>query len=128
MRSPASFPRVSSSLQANDADQDAVGGCDQCRLYALPFEVVWHLAYTEIRPERHWTGVHHLLDWSRGISRQRVGVNDSQNDAIGVNDDERVTLVSAHAIPHVANALVKSARRNVARRNIRHTRSVGISA
>src|SRR5712692_4558963 len=97
-------------------------------LNALLLEVVGHLARPDVRPEGHWSRVHHILDCGRRISCQLPGVDEPQHDTISINDDQRLAAIAADAIAHIAHTLVESARVNVTLGYIRDSRDMGISA
>ncbi len=75
-------------MQAYQPDQDAVGSRHDGVSNALLLEVVGHVAGPKVRPESHWSGVHHVLDGRRGLSGQHVATDEPQDDAIGIDDDE----------------------------------------
>src|SRR5712691_1509352 len=95
---------------------------------ALLLEVLGHLAHPQIWPEGHRTRLHHLLYQSRRIDARHLSVDDAQYDALRIEDNRHLPLVRSHSIPHVAHALIQPACRNVAHRDIRHTRNVCLLA
>src|SRR6266403_1517404 len=109
-------------------DQDAIRGGDERMSDALLLEVLGRLAHPQIWPEGHRTRLHHLLYQSRRIDIRHLSVDDSQYDALCIEDNRKLPLARSHSILHVAHALIQPACRNVAPRDIRHTRNVCLLA
>ena len=110
------------------ADQDAVGSGYQRVLNIVPLEIIRHLANPEIRPERHWPRVHHLLNPALRVALQRLRCDESQHDTISIYGNYRFRCVHRRAIPDIADTVFKSRRRNITRGDIPEPRNAGVVA
>ena len=115
-------------MLVDEADQDAVGRRHQRVLNTLLLEIRGHLADAKIRPEGHWCGVHHIFDTALRIRVQQLGCDESQHDAFSIYDDQRLDVVSAEALPHLAHLLRETSRRNFPRCDIGDARDAGVFA